>query len=375
MKLEDLEKERDCIPADINFFVKLVEGREFDASVFDEFSHHATLGNPFITKHWLQRRLENAPRSTAWLQVFADGVMVAIFPFRTSRLFGVLPIATSLRSYLYDYDDVVMLASNVERSAALLQVLDFISASRSKIWLIRGVLGSSLPPSMFTEHRGSMKVISERRYKVVTENDWKASISKRLRKNIEYDIRRLERLGALSLSVSVKVCDEQLQQLIQMKALNLRAQRRKSVMFAPHYQHELRAMHSDNPGSVLYLLSLDKEVIAMALCVKHEGYIGYQIPAYSLAHSKYGPSNILLYKLLEHELYRQKTLVFDLMRGAEAYKSKWLINGEVDPIFLVTNLPSLLLNIAIWSREKLAACKKLLTKHKSSQGKKEAISH
>jgi CelD/BcsL family acetyltransferase involved in cellulose biosynthesis len=360
MKREDPENGRNNVQADINFSIKLVEGREIDVSMLDEFSHHATISNPFITKHWLQRRLENAPRSTAWLQVFADGVLVAIFPFQISRLFGVLPVATSLRSYLYDYDDVVMLASDMERSAALLQVLDFISASRSKIWLIRGVLGSSLPSSVFTEHSGSMKVISERRYRVVTENDWKASISKRLRKNIEYDIRRLERLGALSLSVSAKVCDEQLQQLIQMKALNLRAQHRMSVMFAAYYQHELSTMHSDNPGSVLYSLSLDNEVIAMALCVKCEGYIGYQIPAYSLAHSKYGPSNVLLYKLLEHELYRQKTLVFDLMRGAEAYKSKWLINGEVDPIVLVTNLPSYLLNIAIWSREKLAECKKLL---------------
>ena len=93
-------------------------------------------------------------------------------------------------------------------------------------------------------------------------------------------------------------------------------------------------MHSDNPGSVLYLLSLDSEVIAMALCVKHEGYIGYQIPAYSLVHSKYGPSNVLLYKLLEYELYRQKTLVFDLMRELRLIKVSGLSTVKWIPFFL-----------------------------------------
>lgn len=301
--------------------------------------------DPFLDRVWIKRRLE-CDEGAKWLLVKSGSIILAGLSFREVKRWGIVPVAETVAPDQFDYADIIFFQTGYEKESRE-ALVRYIKEDRSRLWLFRTALESSQLMRGMTDLGYPGVVVSERRYDYFDRESWQKNISKRLIKNIKYDIRRLEALDLLEVTVSASPSCECINELLDMKLINLAHKKKKAILNQTDQRSLFVRMHARNSQSKVWRLKSGARTIAMAITLHSGCYVGYQLPAYSLKYSKYGPSNVLLYYIFNGETNLNGQCVVDFMKGGEEYKTRWLPNGIAEKMYLVTNFPTFLVKLAL----------------------------
>lgn len=162
--------------------------------------------------------------------------------------------------------------------------------------------------------------------------DWqsfKNTLSKNLRKDLEYNNRRLEKLYPEKVLFS-QVSDEKEVESALGSLFRLHMDVRKAHGDTGAFGDErMRKFHRrvasnflKNDWLRLYCLRVGEKVIALIYCFQYNNVLSFYTSGYDLSWRKYSPGNqIIAYSI--RRAIEEKASKYDFLRGDESYKYRW----------------------------------------------------
>lgn len=315
--------------------------------------------NPFLSKDWLFKRGNIDKRhDVQWLVVHQENRLVAAIPLKRVSLFNFTLGYFSIEYNLFDYDDLAIFSPDDMADRIAIEVICYIKLSKL-FYVFVGAMEDSLLIKNNKDHLSEV-IFSSHLSGFVSAENLGETISKRLQKNIRYEVRRLNNLGNAEIEVAFLETSDAIKTLLQMKLDNLLSAGKDSQLFSASIQDKVHDMHLHNGSSKIYQLKLGDKILASAIIIEKGPYLGYYMPAYNQDFSKYSPSNILLYEIIKLALENNEYLWLDLMKGDEGYKRKWLRQSDATHIYIMSNLPELMIKWVVLIRPFIASIRSLL---------------
>lgn len=295
---------------------------------------------------------------SAWWKAFGEDYKLFVLLIkRDDELIGIAPLVSYDYSVIgiklqriqfigepwADYLDFII-PQNHENIIA--KVVDFLLGSSSNWHSIRfRQLPQSSPTwavlKSMAESKGLLFLQSSSiSPQVKIEDGWEEyqnSMSKKLRKNIQYSIRSMEKRGALDLQQmdSETESTKMLEEFFALHQKRWQAMKVKSAFS----QQKNRAFFSEITKNMsgkdwidFSVLKWNNRTIAMHFGYRYNKTFYYYIPTFDYDYRKYSPGSILVYKLLE-DSFSRKLKLFDFLRGKEPYKELWANTKEVTYAF------------------------------------------
>ena len=316
--------------------------------------------NPFLTKDWLFKRGNMGEcDDVQWLVVYQKNMLLAAIPLKRITFFNFTLGYLSIEYNLFDYDDLAIFNSKDGADRIATEVLSYIKLSKL-FYVFVGVMGDSI---LIKNNKAGLSelVFSSHLSGSISLANLDETISKRLQKNIRYNIRRLNNIGNEEIKVASFESLDSIKTLFEMKLDNLLSAGKASRLFSASIRDKIHDMHLNNDSSKIYQLILGNKILASVLIIEEGSYLGYYMPAYNPDFAKFSPSNILLYELIKLALKKNKYLTLDLMKGDEDYKRKWLKNTDAEHIYIMSNIPKSIIRFALPIRSFLVSIFSMLT--------------
>jgi CelD/BcsL family acetyltransferase involved in cellulose biosynthesis len=174
--------------------------------------------------------------------------------------------------------------------------------------------------------------------------EWRRGLSSKLRSNLRYYGRRLERKGAAIEAVTEASLAESLDALFRLHE----ARWRKRGLPGVFASHRVRAFHREVSLAFLhrgwlrlYALRLRGEIRAVLYCFAARGRTLYYAGGFDPEVGRLSPGTVLTGHAIA-EAIREGCSEFDFLRGNEAYKYAWGAVDRVNTRLVVTRSPTVL---------------------------------
>jgi len=303
--------------------VTSVDGLVELAPDWDRLYRRATAATPFQSPGWL------IPLS----QSFQNGDLRVLAIYSGGRLAAVLPLVLQdsklsfLGASISDYQDLLR---DEEPSPEFLSLLQpYLSAHGCILEGLRA--DSALRPI-------AGKWLTANTSPVIslpgTIAKYEQSLSKHFRKNLDHAWANLQKLG----NVVIRLCDSNdggsvLQRLFELHRQRWAERHSQGVLSSP----EIRKFHRDVLNGLmadghlrLYSLQVNDEVVAVLYLLWDARAAYYYIGGFSPTYGQFSPSSLIIRHVI-HECIRSNLREFHFLRGAEAYKYRWL--AEDRPLY------------------------------------------
>jgi CelD/BcsL family acetyltransferase involved in cellulose biosynthesis len=293
------------------------------APEWDRLYRRASTATPFQSPGWL------IPLSRS----FQNGDLRVLAIYSGGRLAAVLPLVLQdsklsfLGASITDYQDVLL---DQEPSLEFLSLLkEYLSAHGCVLDGLRGdsalrpIAGKWLPVN-------TSPVISLPR----TTAKYEQSLSKHFRKNLDHAWANLQKMGNVVVRLSgSNDGGSLLQRLFELHRQRWAERYSQGVLSSP----DIRKFHRDVLNGLmvdghlrLYSLQVNEEVVAVLYLLWDAQAAYYYIGGFSPNYAQFSPSSLIIRHVI-HECIRGNMREFHFLRGAEAYKYRWL--AEDRPLY------------------------------------------
>jgi CelD/BcsL family acetyltransferase involved in cellulose biosynthesis len=313
---------------------------EFDALEGDWRALEAAGAAPTVFQTW--------PWQAAWLDHLGRGL-----PFRTlvfndwRKVVGIAPMVLRREHGLpfrrlqwvgtgvSDYLGPLVLPGYGEEAARNLSA--HLRSRASRFWDVADLhqiredspLTAFLKPSITGRSPRSpliQQAVAPYRALPPTVEELHAQFGKKLRSNLRYALRVLERDHRVELTLADATdLDREMGNFFDLHAKRWRSRWQPGVLFGKAIQafHRQAARGLLEQGSLrLHVLRLDGETVASLYCFTHGGVGYYYLGGFEPALSRHSVGTLLTAHALE-EAVREGCREFDFLRGQEPYKYRW----------------------------------------------------
>ncbi len=301
-----------------------------------EKSRHVTI---FQTWDWLWEwwKAYGSGRELFILLVWDREKIIGIAPLFISSLYAGLPVKIIGLMGLGPSDYLDFIYSPGREEQFLTSLFDYLFGTKQNWHLIDfQQIPLSSPALEFLRKQPLNKgiwidtIVQDYCLKVnlpASWSDFKKNLSKKMRWNIEYSTRRINRTynanmkdidGRQSLEKSLNV----------FMSLHQKRWFRKyqpGLFIQPRFKKFHRAVSStlyQDGQLVLYNLELNKKIAASLYGFKYKKIFYYYLGGFDPSLSRLSPGTVLVAHVIR-ELIKEEYEYFDFLRGAEAYKYRW----------------------------------------------------
>lgn len=282
--------------------------------------------------------------------------VVGIFPACRVRQDGVPLLVWLGAPRVLDYGDVVFdeRAAETPIDAFVTESLRLLSRSaRGSLLCLTNVRGDA---RAFEALRSRLRVLSETTAPFVpvegTWEDYRASLSRHVRRNLDRQKRRLSREGELGFEVFESddpAVGPVMCRLVDFQRARFAGAIGRTHLFDEHYVR-FRTEQAATPGSRVAAMSLDGTCIAASLDVAFRGRFYSLIAGFDAAHAPRSPSH-LLREFSIHSCFDSGGSAYDLCWGDEQYKYDWTASATRLTTFVSDDVRGAALSAAVrWRR-------------------------
>jgi CelD/BcsL family acetyltransferase involved in cellulose biosynthesis len=167
--------------------------------------------------------------------------------------------------------------------------------------------------------------------------DWeefRRSLSRNIRETTERKMRKLERLGNLTLEVATAEAglNEVLTECFELEASGWKGEKGVTLKSRPtwlQFYSELALSSAAARRLALYTLRLDGKLVAYEYCIRAQNKIDMLKISYQPGFGRYSPGNVLRYMILRREIEKGEISSYHLGQPSE-WKLRWA--KRVDPL-------------------------------------------
>lgn len=319
---------------------EIVHPNDFSALKSDWQRLESTGSAPTLFQTW--------PWQRAWLHHLGRGVSLRTLVFTDWReVVGIAPLGIR-RAYGLPLRRLQWIGTGVSdylgplirpgyETAVAQALTDYLSSRSNRFWdvadlhqlredspLIAALKENTERP---IPHSGMMnQAVAPYRPLPSTVEDLHAQFGKKLRSNLRYALRVLERDHAVEFALADSdTLEEEMTRFFQLHALRWRSRWQPGVLFGKAIQafHREAARELLEQGSLrLHALRLDGTTVASLYCFSYTGVGYYYLGGFDPDLSRYSIGTLLTAHAQEEAL-REGCREFDFLRGQEPYKYRW----------------------------------------------------
>lgn len=158
---------------------------------------------------------------------------------------------------------------------------------------------------------------------------------KKVKSDIERQIRRLEKLGDLNYrQIGIEEYGKFLDEMIIHKRNRFSETRVRDTLSSPNSDRLLRNLYSSEGCVSCSVLTLNDDFLAGSIgFLSMNGTYHYYMPAFNRSFSNFSPSKVHLYFETKFQLEVNKVELFDFTVGSEKYKFDWI--NSLEPIYSI----------------------------------------
>lgn len=311
----------------------------------------------FVSFEWFYAWLKHfASRDTMQIVIArSDGQIIGILPLlkeqKSVQAFDlkVLRSASNLQTYKYGF---VLLSK--ERPDTLKRIIDHLS--REIAW---DVLRLSYVPvdaeimTMLGNHagNGSYKMYAETQMEspyvamTGTWEDYLQQRNKKVRRNLDYFEKRLEKEGRVDVLTieGGEDLERQVLAALEIEKSSWKGDQGTSIADSQQEKNfyiDLAGEMSRHGRFALYFLCLNGEKIAFDYCLKYKDRFNVLKTGYNPAYAKNSPGRVLRKKVLKKLYEEQRYRVYDLLGAQDEWKTEWTDrSAAVRQVLIFNNKP------------------------------------
>lgn len=298
--------------------------------LLEKVSDHTIFQTYDYVRTWWQIFGKNRELKLLVVKKLENGKVAAIIPFYMRKHYG-FKILQLIGDNFADYVHFLSLIDADQLSEALAMYL--IDNRDWDCSFLNGVVCGSMTDRV-------LKILTDKgfvkyQYKLVKapklrmSSGWEKfyeNLGKKTRKDTEYNLRRLAKIGELSMtSISGNKIKPNLDTFFKMHKKRWQEADSNSIFNNADNRKffEEIAEKFDKQGRLAFSnLMIDQEVLAMHFGFKYNKQFYYYIPAYNIAYSQFSVGRILTLELIK-QCYRENYESFDFMAGDEKYKYRF----------------------------------------------------
>lgn len=314
-----------AIPADSEPLVDVERRFATLAPEWDELADRVGSA-PFMRPGWM----------SAWWKAFGTGEPAILTARRNGRLTGILPLERrrgALRALANQHSPSYSPIAEDDASAraladrALATTARRVELSMLDRWDV--VSGELLAAATERGRRTYTRIVRRTPYLAI-DSDWAeilATLSRRHRKELRRQRRRLEELGPVDLETIRGEADleQGLTDLLALEGSGWKAERGTAIASRPetrNFYQEVAAWAAERGYLVLFFLTVRGKRVAVDLCLDHMG-VRYMVKGGFLpAYAEFSPGTLLLEANLAQGIAAGLDRI-ELGGGSDSYKMRW----------------------------------------------------
>ena len=254
--------------------------------------------------------------------VFNEGIPLAIIPLEQTFRLG-FNVGRFIGHDFNDINDLLIVEGyigivyNYLSKISLGFDLVFLNNTRRAIW---GAIGHKYMP-----------ILCDDTLRLYYEYNKKGGLKKKVKQDIERQIRRLSKLGVLEYrQIHLDEYESFLNDLVFHKRRRYAETKVKDALIHTDLVRHLKGLKKFSEGLSCSVLTLNNNYIAGSIGFISKDVYQYYMPSFDNELSVYSPSKVHLYFELNYQQEDNGMNVFDFTVGREKYKQDWI--NSMEPI-------------------------------------------